>query len=79
MAYAHAALEAGDGVDVKDIADHTVGLGLVEATLVTASDDTGSILTTVLEEREGLVDLWRGRLVGRSQEEGGDATHDECC
>ena len=75
MANAHAALEPGEGVNVKDIADHTVCLALVEPSLGAAGDDTGSILSSVLEEGEGLVDLGSGGLVLGGEEDGGDATH----
>lgn len=46
MSDAHVALEASDGLRVEDIADHAVGLDLVEATTRTAGDDTSCVLAT---------------------------------
>lgn len=42
----HVTLEASDGLRVKDITDHAVGLDLVEATTRTAGDDTSCVLAT---------------------------------
>jgi len=50
VADTHVALEASNALRVKDVADHAVGLDLVEATARAAGDDTGSILATVASQ-----------------------------
>ena len=57
MADAHPADEPGDGCGVKDVPDHPVCLALVEATFMSASDDTACILTPMLEERQSFTYL----------------------
>lgn len=46
MSDTHVALEASDGLRVKDITDHAIGLDLVETATRTAGDDTSCILAT---------------------------------
>lgn len=44
MSNTHVALQAGDGLRVEDITDHSVSLGLVEPATRAAGDDTSSVL-----------------------------------
>lgn len=46
MTNTHPALEASDALGVKDVADHAVGLDLVEATTRSAGNDSSRVLAT---------------------------------
>jgi hypothetical protein len=63
MAETHEAGEVRDARSiVEDLGGHAVALALVKASTGAAADDSGRILTTVLEQIQRIVDLYRGRL-----------------
>lgn len=60
---AHEARQVGDpGAISKDPGGHAIALALVEAPTSTAAHDPGSILASVLEQVERIVDLDRCRI-----------------
>ena len=60
MTDAHATDEPREGVGVKHIPDHAIGLALEEAALGAAGDDAARILTTMLKEGKTFADLRSG-------------------
>lgn len=63
MSETHEARKVGHaGTVLEDPGGHAIALALVEASASAATDDTSSILTTMLKEVQGIVYLDRGRL-----------------
>lgn len=58
MSNAHEAREVGNaGAVVEDFGSETIALALVDATIAGTGGNTASVLTTVLQVVESLVDL----------------------
>lgn len=54
MSDTHPSFQTLNSVAIKHVPDHAVRLDLVKATPLAASDNTGRILTTMLQERKTL-------------------------
>ena len=77
MAKTHEAGEIGNTSTIlEDLGGHAIALALVETTAGTAADYTSSVLSTVLEEVEGIVNLYRSGLrLGVAVDNGNDTAH----
>ena len=77
MAKTHEAWEVGNTSTIlEDLGGHAVALALVETTTSTAADYTSSILSAMLEQIEGIMDLDRSGLrLGVAVDNSNDTTH----